>query len=84
MVARRGAEVMAVDPRMVAGHIEIGNAHIRLGQRDEAVAAYQRLVDQTLVPLDPAIVESVRRQIERIKSSPTMDGITAMRQPFLE
>jgi hypothetical protein len=84
MVAQRGAEVMAVDPRMVAGHIEIGNAHLRLGQREEAVAAYQALVDQTVVPIDPAIVDSVRMQIERIKASPTLDEVTPMRQPFME
>jgi GNAT superfamily N-acetyltransferase len=84
MVARRGTEVLAVNPRMVAGYIELGNAHIRLGQRDEALAAYQGLVDQTLVPIDPAIVDSVRRQIERIEASPTLNGITTMRQPFME
>ncbi|TVQ36273.1 MAG: phospholipid carrier-dependent glycosyltransferase [Wenzhouxiangella sp.] len=84
MVIQRGSEVMAVNPRMVAGHIEIGNAHIRLGQREEALAAYQAFVGQTLVPMDPAFVNLVRQQIARIEASETLNGITPMRPPFLE
>lgn len=84
MVIRRATEVLAVDPRMVAGHIEIGNAHVRLGQREGALAAYRAFVDQTLVPMDPDFVEQVRQQIARIEASESLDGITPMRQPFLE
>ncbi|MBX3726802.1 MAG: phospholipid carrier-dependent glycosyltransferase [Xanthomonadales bacterium] len=84
MVIRRGTEVLAVDPRMVAGHIEIGNAHVRLGQREGALAAYRAFVDQTLVPADPDFVAQVRQQIARIEASETLDGIAPMRQPFLE
>ena len=84
MVAQRGAEVLAVNPRMVVGHIEIGNAHVRLGQRDEALAAYQAFVDQTFVPMDPAIVDLVRQQIARIEASETLNGVAPMRSPFME
>ncbi|MCH8478678.1 MAG: glycosyltransferase family 39 protein, partial [Wenzhouxiangella sp.] len=84
MVIRRGNEVLAGNPRTVAGHIELGNAHIRLGQRDEALAAYRAFVDQTLVPMDPAIVDLVRQQIARIEASETLNGIGPMRLPFLE
>lgn len=84
MVIRRGTEVLAVNPRLVAGHIEIGNAHVRLGQREGALAAYQTFVDQTLVPMDPDFVEQVRQQIARIQARDTLDGIAPMRQPFLE
>ncbi len=84
MVARRAQEVIAVDPRMAAGFIEIGNAYVRLGQRDEALAAYRSLVEQSVVPLDPGVVDLVRRQIERIEASPTLAGVNPMRSPFLE
>lgn len=84
LVIRRGKEVLAVNPRFTAGHIELGNAHVRLGQREEALSAYRAFVDQTLVPMDPAIIETVRHQIERIENSESLAGITPMRSPFLE
>lgn len=84
LVIRRGNEVMAVNPRLVAGHIELGNAHLRLGQRDEALAAYNAFVAQSHVPMDPAIIDTVRRQVARIEASENLEGITPMRSPFVE
>ncbi|MCG6118686.1 MAG: phospholipid carrier-dependent glycosyltransferase [Aquimonas sp.] len=84
MVVRRGNEVLAVNPRMVAGHIELGNAHVRLGQREEALAAYRAFVDQTLVPMDPAIIGLVRQQIAQIEAAETLADIGPLRSPFVE
>ncbi len=84
MVIRRGHEVLAGNPRTVASYIVIGNAHVSLGQRDEALAAYQAFVDQTLIPMDPAFVDLVRQQIARIEASNDLNGIGPMRLPFLE
>ncbi len=84
LVIQRGNEVLAGNPRTVPGYIVIGNAHISLGQRDEALAAYQAFVDQTLVPMDPAFIDLVRQQIARIEASDNLNGIGPMRLPFLE
>lgn len=84
LVIRRGREVLEGNPRQVAGHIELGNAHLRLGQRAEALAAYQAFVDQRLIPMDPGIVDTVRRQIARIEGSESLAEVGPMRSPFVE
>jgi len=84
LVARRIDEILAVNPLMVPAYIELGNAHVRLGQRDQALAAYRGLVELKQVPIDPDIIASIRRQIALIEASPTMDDVAPMRQPFME
>src|SRR3546814_429593 len=46
LVADRLEEVVAQLPQKVDAGVELGNAYLRLGRRDEAIGAYQRLLDQ--------------------------------------
>src|SRR3546814_9240413 len=51
LVADRLEEVVAQLPQKVDAGVELGNAYLRLGRRDEAIGAYQRLLDQDKVPV---------------------------------
>jgi 4-amino-4-deoxy-L-arabinose transferase-like glycosyltransferase len=84
LVALRGAEVLAVEPRYLPLYIDVGNAHLALRHRDEALAAYRGLRAVKDVPIDPDILASVDRHIARIEASDSLDGIAPMRSPFME
>jgi hypothetical protein len=84
MVARRSEEVLQVDPYVLPLYIELGNAYLRLGERDSALTAYQALVDQTLTPLDPAILSRVREHIATIRISGSLSAVAPLRNPWME
>src|SRR3546814_6880917 len=52
LVANRREEVVAPLPQNVDAGVELGNAYLRLGRSDEAIGAYQRLLDQDKVPVE--------------------------------
>src|SRR3546814_11058545 len=70
LVADRLEEVVAQLPQKVDAGVELGNAYLRLGLRDEAIGAYQRLLDQDKVPVEEQIAPQLRAQIELARAPP--------------
>ena len=84
LVAARLEEVVAQLPAKVDAGVELGNAYLRQGERDKAVRAYQRLLDQDKVPLAPKIAAELTAHIEKIGSAPDLAQVEPMRNPWLE
>src|SRR3546814_9488862 len=72
LVANRLEEVVAQLPQKVDAGVELGNAYLRLGRRDEAIGAYQRLLDQDKVPVEEKIAAQLRAQIELARAAPAV------------
>lgn len=84
LVARRLEEVAALMPYKVDAGVELGNAYLRLGQRDAALAAYRRLLEQKKLPLDAKVAGQLRAHIARIESGEALATIEPMRNPWME
>ena len=84
LVADRLEEVVAQLPQKVDAGVELGNAYLRLGRRDEAIGAYQRLLDQDKVPVEEKIAAQLRAQIELARAAPDVAALEPMRNPWLE
>lgn len=84
LVARRLEEVVAWLPQQVDAAIELSNAHLRLGQREQAIAALRRLLEQDKMPVDAVVAAQASAQIERIGASPDLAGVEPLRNPWLE
>src|SRR3546814_5614752 len=70
LVANRLGEVVAQLPQQVDAGVELGNAYLRLGRRDEAIGAYHRSLDQDKVPVEDMIAAQLRAQIELARAAP--------------
>src|SRR3546814_13324636 len=84
LVADRLEEVVAQLPQKVDAGVELGNAYLRLGRRDEAIGAYQRLLDQDKVPVEEKIAAQLRAQIELARAAPDVASLEPMRNPWPE
>src|SRR3546814_2072521 len=84
LVANRLEEVVAQLPQKVDAGVELGNAYLRLGRRDEAIGADQRLLDQDKVPVEEKIAAQLRAQIELARAAPDVAALEPMRNPWLE
>lgn len=84
LVASRLEEVVAQLPQKVDAGVELGNAYVRLGRRDEAIRAYQRLLDQDKMPVEAKIAAQLRAQIVRVREAVDVSAIAPMRNPWLE
>lgn len=84
LVASRLEEVVAQLPQKVDAGVELGNAYVRLGRRDQAMGAYQRLLDQDKVPVEEKIAEQLAAQIGRVRAAPDVAAVEPMRNPWLE
>ena len=84
LIATRAEEVLAVMPEMVPGWLELGNARLRLGDADAAVAAYRRFLDQDRMPIPDPVRAAVESHIEAVQASPDPARMTPLRNPFLE
>src|SRR3546814_10142064 len=69
LVASRLEEVVAQLPQEVDAGVELGNAYLRLGRRDAAIGAYQRLLDPDTVPVEGKIASQLRAQIELARAA---------------
>jgi hypothetical protein len=83
-VALRLEEVLKVLPMAVPLWFELGNAYVRLGQREDAIRAYEGMFKQKQMPIDPLVAKQVRGQIELLKSGAPMDRVLPLRSPWLE
>lgn len=84
LVAARLEEVAALMPQKIDSGIELGNAYLRLGQGDQAMIAYRRLLENDRMPVDAGVAEQLRVQIDRIASSDDIATIEPLRNPWLE
>ena len=84
LVATRLEEVVAVSPMMTGSAAELGNAYVRLGNRDAAIRAYRRPLEQKQMPLDPKLAQQFRDQVARLESAPDPKQVPLMRNPWME
>ena len=84
LVARRLEEVVAVNPGMVGAAVELGNAHLRLGDRASALRAYRLPLQQQDMPLDATLAGQFREQIARVEAAADPRQVPALRNPWLE
>lgn len=74
-------EALALNPNNFANAIELGNQHLKLGRREEALAAYQLAKESA--PASGDIGELLARQIERVTNEP-LEQIQPLRNPEIE
>lgn len=84
LVAERLEEVVAQLPQKVDAGVELGNAYVRLGRRDEAIRSYRRLLDQDKMPVEAKIAAQLRSQIGRVRQAADVSSVAPMRNPWLE
>jgi hypothetical protein len=85
VVAARLAEALDKLPHHVGAAIELGNAHLRLGDVAAAAAAYRRPLQQDKMPVEPLVKSQIEAQLELL----ARPGITAaevkpLRNPWME
>ncbi len=84
LVASRLEEVVAQSPGKVDAGVELGNAHVRLGRRTEAITAYRRLLEQKKVPVEPLLASQLQAQIKRVASAVDVAKVPPLRNPWME
>lgn len=84
LVSARLEEVVAKLPAKVDAGVELGNAYLRQGKRDEAIVAYRRLLTQDKIPVEPSIAAQLKAQIAAIEAAPEGAVVAPMRNPWLE
>jgi hypothetical protein len=84
LVAARLEDVVAQLPMKVDAGVELGNAYLRLGRRDAALAAYRRLLEQDKVPVDPMLARQLQAHIDQVAATTNLAAVAPMRNPWLE
>lgn len=84
LVAARLEEVVIHLPAKVDAAVELGNAYLRLGERDKAIRVYQRLLDQEKVPVEPKLAEQLKAKIEEIRTARHVAAVQPLRNPWME
>jgi hypothetical protein len=84
LVARRAQEIIDQFPQHAPAAIELGNAHLRLGDRAAARKAYADVLAQTLLPVEPLTREGLLAQIARIDAAGPDEPIEPMRNAAME
>jgi hypothetical protein len=85
LVAAKSREVLDVVPHSTEAAIELGNAELRMGNRDATVAAYQRpfaFLDRGI--LSPLVKEELEARITALRAGKALTAITPIRSPMLE
>jgi tetratricopeptide (TPR) repeat protein len=84
LVAKRLEEVLSVSPMMLGTAAELGNAYVRLGNREAAIRAYRRPLEQDTLPVDAKLAQQFREQIARIQHAPDPKQVPLLRNPWME
>ena len=74
-------EAVAVNPQNFSNAVELGNQHLKLGKRGEALRAYR--IAKENAPQDTEISGLLNRQIERVATEP-LELISPLRNPKIE
>lgn len=84
LVARRAQEIVELLPQHVGAGVELGNAQLRMGHREAARKAYQRLLDQKVLPVDELTRVGLQRQIARLDAGEATEKIQPLRHSWME
>ena len=84
LVAKRLEEVASVSPGDLGAAAELGNAYLRLGDRERAITAYGRPLEQDEMPVDAELAKRFRAQIARVETAPDPKQVPLMRNPWME
>lgn len=84
LVAARLEESVAYAPQRIDAGVELGNAYLRLGRGDEAIAAYRRLLEQDKIPVEKKVAGQLQAQIDRIRTADDPASVAPMRNPWTE
>ena len=83
-VALRLEEAVKVLPYAVPAFLELGNAYLRLGERDKARAAYKKILEQKQMPVDALFAKQIQAQIDRLASDEPLTKMEPIRNPWRE
>lgn len=84
LVAARLEESMVHAPSRIDGAVELGNAYIRLGKREEAITAYRNLIEQQVSPIEDKLKGVLEAQIARVQAADDVRDVEPMRNPWME
>lgn len=85
LVAARLAEVQPHLPHHLGVAIELGNAHLRLGQREQAMRAYRAVLEQDRMPVEPLVRGQLEAQLARLaEQGADLAAVTPLRNPWME
>lgn len=82
LVRKRMEEITEIVQYNSTEYTLLGNAYLRLGEPEKAIAAYQKSADN-LAPDDPYL-ELLRKQIGTIQSADSLETIAVLRPAILE
>lgn len=84
LVAKRAQEIVDQWPQASGAAIELGNAHLRLGERAAARKAYADVLAQTVLPVEELTRKQIEQQIARLDSGDDIATIAPLRNPGME
>jgi tetratricopeptide (TPR) repeat protein len=84
LVAARLEEVVIHLPAKVDAAVELGNAYLRLGERDKAIRVYQGLLDQKKIPVEPKLAGQLKAKIEEVRTARHLAAVQPLRNPWME
>lgn len=84
LVADRAGQVLATLPQLWPAALELGNARLKLGDRDGARAAYSAALKETTIPVPEAERARLQAQIGRLDEGRPLASIAPLRSPWLE
>jgi hypothetical protein len=81
-VAARSREVLAVLPKRFPDAIELGNALLRLGRGEEALAAYRQPLAYDV--MDPLTRQLLERRIAELERGTAVENLKPLVNPWRE
>ena len=85
LVASKLEEVLAELPWAGSPALELGNAYLRLGRREDAIRAFSAPLDHLdRRVIDEATIQEFREVVRRLKRGDPLDLIAPLRNPYLE
>jgi hypothetical protein len=84
LVAKRAQEIIDEFPQHAPAAIELGNAHLRLGDRAAARRAYAGVLAQTILPVEELTRRQLEGQIARLDSDQDLAAIAPLRNAAME
>jgi hypothetical protein len=84
LVADRAQQVLEMRPQLWPAAIELGNARVKLGDRDGARAAYAAALQETAIPVPEEERARLQAQIAMLDEDLPLDAVAPLRSPWLE
>jgi hypothetical protein len=84
LVAKRTQEIVDAYPQHAPAAIELGNAWLRMGDREAAIRAYRTPLEQTTLPVDEVMRGILQGQIDKLGSDLALTDIAPLRNRAME